>query len=525
MAMRNVAIDPTQTFNRAIAAYQTGRLGDAEQFCQQILSARPDHFDAAHVLGVVQAALGKNERALASYERALALRPEHADVLSNRGSALLALGRIEEAIASYDRALAVRPDFPEALSNRGSALEKLRRWDEALESYDRALTLRPDYPEALYNRGNVKKALGRFADALADYDRALALRPRHADAHNNRGQVLKEMARYDEALVSYDAALAVQPQHVMARCNAAAVRLLTGDFARGWADYEWRWKKPSVAAKNRNFSQPLWLGAEDLSGKKILLHSEQGAGDTIQFSRYVTLVAARGARVIFEVQKPLQALMADFAGMAQVIARGDPLPAFDLQCPLMSLPLAFGTRLETIPAAPAYLRAPGDRASAWQARFASSRRPVVGLAWSGNPSHERDDERSIALQVLLPLLTAGATFVGLQKDVRAADAAVLRARDDLINVGEELADFSDTAALISQLDLVVSVDTSVAHLAGALGKPVWILLTHMPDFRWLLDRDDSPWYPSARLFRQDQSRAWDGVISRVREALAGAARR
>jgi tetratricopeptide (TPR) repeat protein len=519
MAMRAVAIDPTQTFNRAVSAYKAGKLGDAEQLCRQVLSTQPGHFDAAHVLAVVQAARGRNDLALASYDRALALRPEQPDALNNRGNALLALGRVDEAIASYDRALFARPDFPEAHCNRGSALEKLQRWDEALASYDRALALRPDYADALYNRGNVMKSLERYSDALVDYDRALALRPRHADAHNNRGQVLRELLRYDEALASYDAALALQPEHTMARCNAAAMRLLTGDFGRGWADYEWRWKKPSVVRTNRSFQQPIWLGGEQIAGKTILLHSEQGLGDTIQFSRYVPLVAARSAQVIFEVQKPLQALMADFAGMAQVIARGDALPAFDVHCPLMSLPLAFGTLLGTIPAAPAYLRAPAERSTKWQARLAPSRRPRIGLVWSGNPGHERDRERSIPLRALLPLLDTGAAAVSLQKDVRPDDAAVLDEYGDILNAGGEFADFSDTAAVISQLDLVISVDTSVAHLAGALGKPVWILLTHMPDFRWLLGRDDSPWYPSARLFRQDRDRAWDSVITRVRAAL------
>jgi tetratricopeptide (TPR) repeat protein len=520
MAMRAVAIDPTQTFSRAISAYKAGRLGDAEQLCQQILSAQPGHFDAAHVLAVVQASRGRNELALASYDRALVLRSEQADVLNNRGNTLLALGRVEEAIASYDRALVARPNFLEAYCNRGSAFEKLQRWGEALASYDRALTLRRHYAEALYNRGNVKKSLERYSDALADYDSALALRPQYADAHNNRGQVLKELLRYDQALASYDAALAIQPQHIMARCNASAVRLLMGDFDRGWADYEWRWKKPSVVRTNRNFRQPLWLGGEQIAGKTILLHSEQGLGDTIQFSRYVPLVAARGANVIFEVQKALLSLMADFAGAAQVIARGGPLPDFDVHCPLMSLPLAFGTRPGTIPAVPACLRAPAERLTKWETRLASTGRPRIGLAWSGNPGHERDRERSIPLRALLPLLDAGATVISLQKDVRPDDAAVLDERGDILDAGGEFADFSDTAAVISQLDLVITVDTSVAHLAGAMGTPVWVLLTHMPDFRWLLDRDDSPWYPSARLFRQDDNRSWDSVIARVRAALA-----
>src|SRR6185437_12903639 len=394
-------------FNQAVSAYKAGKFADAEQLCQRIISADRNHFDAVHVLAVAQAALGKRELALASYDRALALRPNHADVLSNRGSVLLALNRHDEALESYDRALVTRPAFPEAFSNRGIALEKIGRLDEAIASHDRALALRPGY----------------------------------ADAHNNRGQLLRELMRYDEALACYDRALAVQPQHVMAHCNAAALRLLLGDFARGWADYEWRWLKDSVILANRMFPQPLWRG-EDIAGKTILLHGEQGFGDAIQFCRYVPLVAARGAKVILKVQQPLHAILTGLAGAAQVIVRGSPLPEFDVHCPLLSLPLAFATRLETIPSTHAYLAAPAQHSAHWQTRLAAHRRPRIGLAWSGNAGHERDRERSIGLREILPLLTAEATFVSLQKDIRTEDAAVLKQRGDILDLGQELGDFS-----------------------------------------------------------------------------------
>jgi tetratricopeptide (TPR) repeat protein len=507
-----------QTLNRAVSAYKAGKLADAEQLCKQIISAKRDHFDALHILAIVEAALGKSDLALASYDRALALQPDHADALNNRGNTLRALNRFDEALESYDRALALRPNYAEALSNRGSTLEEVNRLDEALASYDRALALRPDFADALYNRGNTLLALKRYDEALASYDRAIALRPGYADAHNNRGQVLKELMRHDEALASYERVLALRPQNIMAHCNAASLRLLTGDFSRGWADYEWRWMKESVVLANRIFPQPLWLGGDAIAGKTILLHSEQGLGDTIQFCRYVPLVAARGAQVIFEVQKSLHPLMTDLAGAAQVIAKGSPLPEFDIHCPLLSLPLVFKTRLETVPSANAYLSAPAQHSMNWQTRLGAKRRPRIGLAWSGNAGHERDRERSIGLRALLPLLDVEATFVSLQKEVRAEDVIVLKERGDILHVGDEFRDFSDTAALMSQLDLVIAVDTSVAHLAGALGKPVWIMLTHIPDWRWLLDRNDSPWYPTARLFRQNDTRAWDGVITRVHEA-------
>jgi Glycosyltransferase family 9 (heptosyltransferase) len=278
-----------------------------------------------------------------------------------------------------------------------------------------------------------------------------------------------------------------------------------------------------LAAAKRHFPQPRWSGAEAIAGKTILVHSEQGFGDAIQFCRYVPLLAARGARVILEVERPLQGLMRELTGAAMVIAKGDPLPDCDLQCPLLSLPFAFGTTLETIPSATPYLIAPVPAAWTWQAKLGPklgpNPRPRVGLAWSGRPTYKNDHIRSIGLRALLPLLAIDATFVSLQKDVRPDDAALLNERRDLLHFGDALADFSDTAALISQLDLVISADTSVAHLAGALARPVWILLPYVPDWRWLLERNDSPWYPTARLFRQSQNRQWDHVIERARQDL------
>jgi hypothetical protein len=294
--------------------------------------------------------------------------------------------------------------------------------------------------------------------------------------------------------------------------------LITGDLPRGWVEYQWRRKAPIAGLSPRDFPQALWLGEQEIAGKTILLHSEQGFGDSIQFCRYAPLVAARGARVIMEVEAPLRNLMTGLAGTAEIVAKGSPLPDFDLQCPLPSLPLAFKTGLDTIPQNMPYLRAPKQAMAHWAALLGAKRSPRIGLAWAGNTRHVRDGERSMRLRDLLPLLDIDATFVSLQKEVRAGDAEIL-ANSGMRRFGEQLGDFSDTAGLISQLDLVISVDTGVAHLAGALGKPVWILLTHAPDWRWLLDRDDTPWYPTARLFRQADSREWGSVVARVGEAL------
>ena len=311
----------------------------------------------------------------------------------------------------------------------------------------------------------------------------------------------------------------MRPDYAEAHCNRAICHLLIGDFDRGSKDNEWRWETQHLRKEKRNFAQPLWLGSNDVAGKTILLHGEQGFGDVIQFCRYVPLVAERAARVILEVPGSLHELMGTLSGSAQIVSRGEPLPQFDLHCPLLSLPLAFGTRLESIPPAIPYLGATPSAVRSWNARLGPRKHFSVGLVWCGRPEHKNDHNRSLKLSTLLPLLDCDASFISLQREVRPCDTAVLKDRTDLLHFGDELNNFSDTAALILNLDLVISVDTSVAHLAGALGKPVWILLPYVPDLRWLLDREDSPWYPTARLFRQNRTRTWDDVIIRVRDAL------
>jgi Tfp pilus assembly protein PilF len=464
---------------------QQGRLAEAERLFAAILAVKPDQADALELLGTIKLSNGRCSEALDLISRAMRLKAPSPQILRIHGLALSALGRPREAIESFDRAIKLNTKFSGAHNDRGTALTKLKRFDEALASYDRALAVQPNFVEALYNRGYALEGLKRFDEALASYDRALALRPNYLEALYNRGALLR----------------------------------MIGDFDRGWEKYELRWETESLRHARRGFTQPLWLGQEEIAGKTILLHAEQGFGDTIQFCRYVPLVAARGARVVLEVQKPLQELMNSLDGVAHIISRGDPLPDFDLQCPLLSLPLAFKTRLETIPSAVPYLRASSQASNNWERRLGPRDRPRIGLVWSGNPAHTRDHLRSIDFNSFLSLLDINATFISLQKDVRAADAIVLNGRRDLLHFGDELSTFSDTAALISNLDLVISVDTSVAHLAGALGKPVWVLLSFIGDWRWLCDREDSPWYPTARLFRQDSTRAWDNVIARVHAAL------
>jgi len=480
---------------------------------------RPDYADGLSNRGTVLYALKRFDEALASFDAALALRPDYAEALSNRGAILQELGRFDDALASYDRALALTPNYVEALSNRSNTLRALNRFEEALASCDRALALRPDYAEGLSNRGNALRGLNRFEEALASYDRALAVRPDYAEALSNRGTTLQDLRRFDAALMDFAAAVRLRPDYAGAHVNEALCRLLTGDFARGWDGYEWRWELDYTAADRRNFTQPMWVGGDEIAGKTILLHAEQGLGDTIQFCRYVPMVAERAGRVILEAQKQLCDLMGSLPAAVQIMPRNDPLPRFDLHCPLLSLPRAFRTRLETIPAATPYLRASSQAVMAWKERLVSTRRPKIGLAWSGNPANKNDHNRSITLNSLLPMLDCDATFVSLQWAVRGADIDALKERTDLLHFGDELKDLSETAALISNLDLVISVDTVFAHLAGALAVPVWILLPYAPDWRWLVDRDDSPWYPTARLFRQDDTCTWGNVVKRIQAAL------
>jgi tetratricopeptide (TPR) repeat protein len=534
---RALAVRPNYAeayYNRGNTLHALKRHDEALASVDAALAQRPDYGEALTNRGAVLHALDRDDEALASLDRAVALQPNNVEALANRGVVLNALKRYDDALACYERALHLCPDHVDALINRGAALHELARHEEALASHDRVLALQPDLVEALSNRGNTLLELRRFDEALTSLDRALALQPDFAEAHSNRGNVLQELRRFDEALTSYDRAITLRPDFADGHFNAALCRLLLGDFARGWQEHEWRWQKAQLRAAKRHFSQPLWTGATDLAGKTILLHAEQGFGDTIQFCRYVPQVVQRAASVILEMPKPLCALMKSLAGTAQIVARGEALPDFDLHCPLLSLPLAFGTRLETIPAQTPYLVAPERNINAWRDRLGrhelgKRERPRVGLVWAGDPrksvpgANRIDRQRSLQFDQLAPLLAVrDCAFYSLQKGDDAQ--AQLRASALCHRVTDwsaDFDDFSDTAALIENLDLVIAVDTAVAHLAGALGKPLWLINRYNTCWRWLLDRDDSPWYPSARLFRQDATRDWSPVITRMVSALRG----
>ncbi len=468
----------------ARAQYGAGRGAEAARLCDSVLARDPASAEAWHLLGLSRRQMGDAEGAVEAITRALELAPDIAAAHFNLGNALAARGRIEEAAACYRRALALAPNFAAAHNNLGSALERLGRAAEAAAHYQRAVALAPDDAEAALNLCTVRHGEGRLEEALALARRAAALKPDFADAH----------------------------------WNEAVLLLTLGDLEAGFAKHEWRWRLDQLAP--RHLPGPAWQG-ESLAGRTILVHAEQGFGDTLQFLRYVKLLAAQGARVVLEVPQRLVRLAGSVAGASEVVAQGAALPRYDVHCALLSLPLRFATRLETIPAEIPYLAADAASRAAWQRRLGGDGRRRIGLVWAGSPLHRKDAQRSLPVEVLRPLLDlADVAWYSLQVGERAADLALLppgRVED----LAPALADFAETAAALAALDLVVGVDTAVLHLAGALGRPGFVLLPFAADWRWLSARERSPWYPSLRLFRQERPGDWQGVIARVRAALGG----
>ena len=504
-------------YNRGIALNELKQLEAAVASYDQAISLKPDYAEAYYQRGNTLQELTQLTAAVASYDKAIGIRPDYAELYSARGVALRVLGQLDAALDSCDHAIGIRPGYAEAYNHRGMVLKDLARLNDAVSNYDQAISLKPDYAEAYSNRGIALKELQQWAAAVASYDRAISLKPDLAQAHYNRGNTLAGVKLLSAAVESYDTAIAIDPGYSAAYWNKGIALLLNGDYARGWPLYERGWELKH-RGEPRCFSQPLWLGSESIKDKTILLHSEQGLGDTIQFSRYARLVAEMGAKVVMEVQKPLLPLLQGLAGVAGFVEKGKALPAFDFHCPLLSLPLAFKTEVATIPVAKAYLRSNDERVGYWANQLRSGTRPRVGLVWSGSATHKNDHNRSIALQSILPYLPRGVDYVCLQKELRDADKVAL-AQSSILYFGDAIKDFSDTAALCDLMDVVISVDTSVAHLAGSLGKKTWVLLPYAPDWRWLLNRRDSPWYPGARLYRQEKAGDWAAVFSSVKNDL------
>jgi Flp pilus assembly protein TadD len=465
--------------------------------------------------------MGRAEDALQCFAQAFRLDPRNADAAYCCGHFCHRMQRHGEALAHLDQAVALRPNHAPTLMIRGLTLKELKRFEDALADVFRAAQLEPGNIEIANSQGAILEELGQFDEALHVYERALQIKPGDARMITNRAGMLVWLGRMDEAMAAYRDRLAVDPDYVDARWKLGVLQLLTGDFENGWQGLERRFKIPALHLAYPKLRGPMWLGEEPVAGKTILICSDEGLGDSIQFARYLPLLADRGARVILAVEPALCPLLADIRGVSQCLPKleGTVLPHYDLHCAINSLPGAFATRLDSIPSEP-YLPPPAaDRVQVWEGRLGQHDKLRVGLVWSGNPDNRNDRNRSMSLAAMSRIFDVDAAFVSLQKQLRPHDAEILRDKPAIVDFTKYLTDFAETAALLSCLDLVITVDTSVVHVAAALGRPTWILLPHLPDYRWMLDRDDSPWYPSVRLFRQDERRDYAGVLDRVRAEL------
>jgi tetratricopeptide (TPR) repeat protein len=496
-----------------------GRHDEALRIVDGTIEHNPDNADLWMLRGSTLVNLNQPSDALLSFQQVLKLHPQHWGAARQCGIILQGLGSIEESLAYLSLCNALRPNDVRTLLMCAALLNAQKRFEEALTLCRQAHALEPVNPEICDKTGIVLRSLCRDEEALQWFDKALALLPSFRDALQNRAAALTKLHRFREAFDTYERLKTADPNDALAELGIAHLHLLTGNFAAGWTGREARWK---ITRSYPGFSQPMWLGNDSLKDKTILIAADEGLGDTIQFVRYVPALAKLGARIILVVQDPLYPLLSHLPDVSQCIrlsASGN-LPAFDFHCPIMSLPLAFRTRLDTIPSPQSYLSVSDKhRVRAWEERLGPHDKLRVGLVWSGNPNHLDDHNRSIPLRAFSGLLGATAAYISLQKDPKSEDKAALQELPGVIDLTSHFANFVETAALISCLDLVITVDTSVAHLAGALGCPTWMLLSYTPDYRWLLDRDDSPWYPAMRLFRQGETRQWQDVIDRGRREL------
>jgi tetratricopeptide (TPR) repeat protein len=537
----------------AIKHQQASRLKEAEAIYRQILSRNPKNVDALHLLGIIRRETGDLDQAIDLISRAIQGKPDFAQAHCNLGTALFDKGLIDRAISSYQRAIELRPGFAAAHSSVGNILHKAGRNSEAISSLRRAVQLNPHSAAMCNDLGNVLADQGQIDESVASFRRALQLNsdsaeiyynfanalfkltddidgvielcyravqlnPRFADAYNTLGSAFQQKLMLNEAMGAYDRAIQFKPDFAEAHYNLAMALLKSGEFRRGWPEFEWRWKVPSRPPPP-TFSQPQW-NREPLNDKTILLHAEQGLGDTIQFIRYASLIAQTGGHVVVKCATELSRLLQRATGVSQTISATDQLPEFDFHCSLMSLPFMFATELSSIPSAVAYLVPEPNLVEFWRTRVMQLKGGLkIGLVWAGNPQHKGDRHRSIALQNLWPITKSeGVTFISLQKfhGVKTPEQSQI----SLVDWTNDLHDFADTAALIANLDLVIAVDTAVAHLAAAMAKPVWVMLPFSPDWRWMLNRNDSPWYPTMRLFRQSSSGDWNSVITQVFDALS-----
>lgn len=512
---------PNALNNLGLAYKNLGRLEESLKAFDQAIAIQRGFSDAMFNRANVLIELDRLRDALAAYDQLLASYPGDPELHFRRGRLLVALDESAQALASLSKAVALAPNHLEALTARGILLAGSKHLQEARQDFEASIRLAPHLPSAHSNLGNVLSDMGLSSDALICYHKAIQIDPKFMDAQFNIGVVHQSLQQIDAAISAYRKAIEIDPMHVLAQWNLGLCLLMAGQMSEGWKQYEWRWKNAALDVFNerRNFDTPQWDGSQNLAGKTVLLYSEQGLGDSIQFCRFAHRIADLGANVILELQSPLIRLLSNVEGVAQVIERGDTLPQFDFHCPLMSLPLAFDTGLDTIPTNIPYLQVDDNLKVKWNTRLGETSDLRVGVAWSGRSSHADDHNRSAELKDVLTLLTPGVQLISLQNEIRSSDLEAITGRLEIQHFGSELTNMAETAALCDQMDIIVSVDTSIAHLAGALGKPLFVMLPFVPDWRWLLNRDDSPWYPTARLFRQSHKGKWSNVLTAVRLAL------
>ena len=510
--------------NRGAVLQGLGRDAEAEAEFRKVLRLAPSNVEANFNLGNVLRGLGRPEESLACYKRAIALKPSYADAYNNMGNVLQRLGRIEEAAAALRKAVALNPSLPEAHNNLGNVLRDMQQWEESAACYRHALVLRPGYVEAQNNLGNAMGTLGRPEEAVACYRQALALAPNLLEAHNNLGLAFRDLGRLSESAACFHQALAIKPDYAEAHGYLGQLLLLTGDYERGWPEYEWRLRLPMKFV--RSFAEPAWQG-EDLTGRTILLVAEQGLGDSLQFVRFAALVKQRGGTVLFECPPELVRVFQTCPGIDRIVPAGSPLPPIDFQAPLLSLPAILRSTLATVPAAIPYLAADPALVEHWKAELSGYPEFKIGIVWQGNPRFAlpecriADQKRSFPLARFEPVARVpGVRLFSLQKGFGTEQLTEWQPRLGIVPLGDRLNDFADTAAVMMNLDLIISADSSPIHLAGALGRPVWVPLPSSGCWRWLVQREDSPWYPTMRLFRQSRAGEWSKVFDRMAQALA-----
>lgn len=515
--------DPSieQQIQQAMQLQSSGKVADAEQAWRQILEKEPNNTTVLRILGSIFGQTGRSHEAVELLGRCVIVDPGDAAAHSMLGAALAAIGHRERAIQHAGRAVELQPGSSHLHYNYGKALRDQKQNQAAAEQFRKATEAQPDFAAAWNNLANTLRDLGDLDEAYAAGQRAIALRPGNPQSLHNLGVICRDLLKLDEAMRLFDTALAYDPAFHECRLSRAMLLLLRGQYTLGWNEYEARFDVPRTMAR-KEYGKPVWDG-QDPEGRTVLLYCEQGFGDAIQFARYAPILAERGATVILECRKELVKLFGSLRGVHQIVTPDEELPDFDAYRGILSMPMFSATTVETIPADIPYLRADRTQAKRWKRIIDPGSGLRIGLVWAGAAGYGNDHNRSIALEQLAPLAVSvpEARFYSLQKGDAARQALAKPAGMKVIDLSAELNDFSDTAAAIENLDLVISVDTAVAHLAGALGKPTWLMLPFSPDWRWLLEREDTPWYPSMRLFRQPALRDWPGVIGKIAEALPG----